>query len=158
MDNVNVKRKAEIIVISDIHGWNDLKLTMKENVYFLDSRVLGEVNKDGDCHKEFIEGGIDKAAKELAKYKAKTVIGLSVGGVIAWRAVLKGMKVDNLIAISATRLRFETLKPKCNIELFFGEKDEFKPNSAWLRAIDVDYTIVPDGEHNIYKKAQFLNL
>ena len=158
MNKDDEKEKIDFLILSDIHGWFDIPMNLKKGVLFLDSRELGEVDPNGEVHNEFIKEGIDKAAEKLASYQAKTVIGLSIGGVIAWRAVLRGMQVDKLIGISATRLRFETNKPDCDIELFYGENDEFAPKKEWFSAFGLNYTIIAGGNHNIYKKPQFLNL
>lgn len=155
---VESKHENEIIVISDIYGWNAIPFAEGKNAIYLDARELASLDFEDNIHEQFISGGIDRAAEYLASYQAKTVIGLSVGGVIAWRAVLKGMIVDKFIGISATRLRFEQVKPNCKIALFYGQDDEFKPSSKWFKTHNLDYTLIPNKGHDIYKDPMLLKL
>ena len=69
------------------------------------------------------------------------ILGFSIGGYIAWKAALEGLKVRNLTAVSATRLRFETTKPDCKIALIYGEHDTFQPSIDWYNRIELDKII-----------------
>ena len=94
------------------------------------ANVDTEVYEELNLHQQFVSGGVAKTvAKLLEKEKnAVNILAFSIAGTIACKAILKGLKVNNWFAVSATRLRYETEKPNCNIHLFYGEEDAFKPN------------------------------
>ncbi len=131
-------------------------ITDKTRLTFYDSSKLGRVilkqRSPDQIHNQFVTFGIDHAVKALlaAEHNAKICIGCSVGGVIAWRAALQGLRIDKLITISSTRLRYEVETPLCQVENYFGEHDPYKPNTAWLSTIGkVTSTLIPGG-HDIY--------
>lgn len=80
------------------------------------------------------------------------VLGFSMGGFIAWKASLLGLKTTHLFAISATRIRYETQKPDCTISLFYGSDDVTTPNKTWLKQMELDATFYPNEGHEMYQK------
>jgi dienelactone hydrolase len=158
--------KPALIIISDLWGtaksnWMDLylqNLSAELDVEYRDARALAEVNlntldkQKQNIHQEFIDTGIDKAVENILKFKSDNLIVLafSIGGTIAWKAALKGLKVDSLYLISSTRLRHETEKPNCKIHLMYGEYDTYKPEAKWFEKLNLDYEAIIDGEHEIY--------
>jgi len=82
------------------------------------------------------------------------ILGFSIGGYIAWKAALEGLKISNLIAVSATRLRFETIKPDCNIVLIYGAYDSFQPSIDWYNRLELDKIIYADENHDLYTKPE----
>ena len=78
----------------------------------------------------------------------------SIGGTIAWKACLIGLKIDNFYAVSSTRLRYETEKPNCYTNLFFGEKDVYKPSLDWHTSIGLKPNIFKDKEHQFYSEIE----
>ncbi|WP_221391702.1 hypothetical protein [Dyadobacter sp. NIV53] len=105
-------------------------------------------------HEQFIKGGIDTAAELLINYEVETVdvLAFSVGGTI-WKAGLNGLKIRNLYLVSATRIRYEVEKPDCNISLYYGEFENFKPSQFWFESMNLNYISIKDGGHNIYSNA-----
>ena len=73
------------------------------------------------------------------------------GGVILWKAALRGLQMEKLIAISSTRLRKETEKPNRPFSLFFGENDVFQPNKEWFNQMGIKGHFITEGDHEIYK-------
>jgi len=156
--------KPELIIITDLWGiekshWINYYLdNLKEvfNVKSYDSRELGELNEylcnENEIHSKFIEHGIDIAVKYLLKTRLNTltILAFSIGGTIAWKAALKGMKIDNLYLISSTRLRFELERPNCRINLFYGENDTNRPIPEWFEKIGLTYELFKNAGHQVY--------
>jgi hypothetical protein len=125
----------------------------------LNSLVLAGIeekeNPEGR-HQAFITGGIDAAAEKLvALYPAGVdfALGLSVGGVILWRAALKGLPIGNLLCFSSTRLRFEKNAPHCSVGLYFGENDTYRPDAKWFQDLGLPLNLVPGAGHEFYRSA-----
>lgn len=156
--------KARLLLLSDLFGGKETEW-IKQYRYLLESKfdtqyydVLKLANisvsdlTEMDIHNQFLNGGIDKAVENLLKLeKEKTaVLGFSIGGTIAWKAALKGLKVSHLIAVSSTRLRHETQFPNCEIKLFFGENDPNKPKPEWFSDLKIPYQILKNQNHQLY--------
>ena len=77
-------------------------------------------------------------------------MGFSIGGTIAWKASLKGLKTTHLFSGSSTRLRYETEAPNCKIKLYFGDQDSNKPNSNWFLDLKVPVEIFQNQNHQLY--------
>lgn len=156
--------KPKLIILSDLWGkekseWlkNYIKiLNFEFEIQFYDSCDLGKVNKsdysEKSLHSQFVNGGIEKAAKKLLELEREriNVLAFSIGGTIAWKANLMGLKIDNFYAVSSTRLRYETVKTNCHTKLFFGEKDEYKPNTKWFSNFGVKHEIIVNKGHKMY--------
>lgn len=157
--------KENIILLSDLLGTKDSDwmekfkrgLSNRYKLKFYDVRVLGGIDTtiedENEIHKQFVTFGIRKAIKKLTELepKMKPYIGCSIGGVIAWKAGLEGLKVESLTTLSSTRLRLENEKPNCPIKMYFGESDKFKPGAAWLDQMNCEYEIIKGKGHNFYK-------
>lgn len=113
-----------------------------------------------NVHQQFINGGVDRAVENLLRLEKGEifVLGFSIGGTIAWKASLKGLKVSHLIAVSSTRLRYETESLNCEIKLFFGENDPNKPNSEWFSDLKIPYQILKNQNHQLYLEKTQLSL
>lgn len=156
--------KPRLIILSDLWGLHDsfwvkdyvtiLKQDFDVKVY--DSCSLAELNiterSESKIHKQFVDKGIEIASRNLIKTETKkiSVLGFSVGGTIAWSAALKGLDIETLYAISSTRLRYETKSPDCKIELYFGEKDQHKPNQDWFTQMELDQKLIMNKSHTMY--------
>lgn len=157
--------KPRLILLSDLYGkskinWEKSYIDHFQNdfeIQYYDCCDLGEVDKtDGSQekpHQQFVTFGIEKAVENLLKIEKETVtiLAFSVGGTIAWKAALRGLKVRQLIALSATRLRYETYKPNCNIQLFYGENDQFQPQQDWFKKMKIVPQIIKNTNHEFYK-------
>ena len=125
-----------------------------------DSCVLADIDKseysEEKLHDQFITGGIVKAVENLLKKEKEStiVLGFSIGGTIAWKACKSGLKTQRLIAISSTRLRYETQKPSGVIDLIYGEKDTYKPDNNWFEKLEIRTEIYKNEGHEVYKKKE----
>lgn len=160
--------KPKLIILSDLWGNIDskwIKFYAKNLVHFeiklyscCEIAEIDSQNKtEKEIHNEFIEFGIEKAIENLLKLETDeiNVLAFSVGGTIAWNCEKKGLKVRNLKAVSSTRLRNEISKPNCNIKLYFGENDEYKPKKEWFENQKIEYEIIKNAEHNVYENLNF---
>jgi hypothetical protein len=117
---------------------------------------IDEGENQDSKHQAFIAGGIDTAAEKLVEQYPDGVpfaLGLSVGGVILWRAALKGLSVGNLLCFSSTRLRFEKNAPNCSVRLYFGENDTYRPEARWFHDLGLQLNLVPGAGHEFYRTA-----
>lgn len=159
-------KKQHLIVLSDIQGKTDddwiqnytEELEAYFDIQYLDSCELAEIDINGksteEIHTEFVNVGIDKAANNLKEVKAKntSILAFSIGGTIAWKAVLNEMSVVRIIAISSTRLRKEFRKPNCHLDLFYGANDLNRPMDEWFEAMEIAPEIVFGKDHEMYKE------
>lgn len=156
--------KPRLLILSDLFGGESSDwvnqyikiLQSKFEIQYYDVLELGGVDSvDSDentIHNQFLNGGIDKAVKALQDKESEgvRVLGFSIGGTIAWKAALEGLKVLELIAVSSTRLRFETQAPNSKIKLYFGEKDLNKPDSQWFLDLKISNQIFENEKHQLY--------
>lgn len=157
-------KKERLIILSDIFGgkkpeWIEKYTQRLKNIFdiqYYDVRKLGEIDESNaselTIYDQFINGGIDKAVANLLVHETSevAVLGFSIGGTIAWKAILKGLKVSVLICVSSTRLRYETEVPMCKIKLFYGELDLNKPNSKWFLDLKITNHIFKNQDHQFY--------
>lgn len=157
--------KPNCIVLSDLWGKrkafpiksHQQVLESHFRVHYYDSTALAEIpthiNTQDELHQAFIQGGLTKAVENLAQQKidASYIIGYSVGGVIAWRYALQQTNVISLLAISATRLRYEKRKPACNIHLFYGTQDNYQPAPEWYQLLALSPNTITGHGHDIYR-------
>ena len=163
--------KPRLLILSDFWGaekaaWvNDYveNLSTDFEIQFYDSCDLGQIDKteyvESNLHNQFVNGGIEIATKRLLKLEKKriNVLAFSIGGVIAWKAQLKGLKINNFYSISSTRLRYEKDKPEFQLKLYFGEKDNNRPTSDWFDRMDINPKIFKDKGHNLYSEINCIN-
>ncbi len=159
----------KLIVLTDLWGIEKfdwfLKFQNKLNIEILvyDSCGLGNIDKsiyeESNLHQQFVNGGIEIAVEKLLEKEKNEVniLAFSIGGTIAWKAILKGLKVKNLFVVSATRLRYETEKLNCKTYLFYGEKDNYKPTKEWFQQLGIEQIEVKDKGHEVYKDEKFFN-
>lgn len=161
--------KPRLIILSDLWGsekseWVNQYIKILEHnfdIKFYDCCDLGNIEKS-NCnelylHNQFVNGGIEIAVENLLKTeKGKIeILAFSVGGTISWKAALKGLNVSVLIAVSSTRLRYETEIPSCRIKLYFGEEDINKPSPDWFEKYCVSYEIYSKKKHEMYLESDF---
>ena len=163
--------KQRLIILSDLWGLEDAEwmipyhkqLEPHFKLEFYDSRKLVDLdlsdNSKNGIHAQFVNGGIDRAAHKLCRKEKLdvNVLAFSVGGVIAWKAALRGLPIKKLYAISSTRLRYETVKPNCKCAVYFGEEDQYKPNVNWHANLSLDCNYIENSEHEMYKEEEFAN-
>ena len=156
--------KKEIVIISDLWGKQKSEWLshfihyLHPNFYlkFYDACKLGGIQtapySKENLHSQFVEFGIEKAVDNLLRIEGqpKIYIGCSVGGLIAWKAALKGLRLEKLIAISSTRLRKEKIIPECSLQLYFGKDDLHQPSSEWYKTLGINNQIILPGGHDIY--------
>lgn len=159
--------KKQLLILSDLWGAQKATylphytslLQSKYEVEFLDCCEIGQIKTlsyvQENLHQQFISRGIDLAVAYLLKNYQKEVdiLAFSIGGTIAWKASLAGLKVQNLWAISATRLRYETEKPSSQISLIYGALDAYRPDDNWFKNLDIqNCTIFEKEGHDLYQK------
>lgn len=157
----------DLIIITDMQGNNDWILpyvysfSQRFNVILYDSLELASIDttdiSDEAIHKQFVNGGVELAVKNLIDktQKAYIVLGFSIGGLIAWKAALQNLKILHLLAISSTRLRFEHQKPSCRLHLFYGENDAYKPKEDWSKKLNISFEMIPNQGHEVYKNTEW---
>lgn len=168
MNLLNTNKKQRLIILSDLWGteksyWTAYYIAILKDYYdikYYDSRVLAEIANTGFCekslHDKFIHGGVEKAVSNLLleEKDSSTILGFSIGGYIAWKACNSGLNSKKLIAVSSTRLRYETEMPSMNIELIYGEEDAYKPNTTWFDKINLNPIIYNKLGHDLYKEKE----
>ncbi len=159
-----------LIILSDLWGKGKASwiqgymdgLKSDFEIHYYDCCDLGNIDTDiheqDNLHQQFVEGGIERAVQQLLHYEKSPVhvLAFSIGGAIAWKAGLLGLDIQYLYAVSATRIRYETDKPKGHILCLFGEKDEYRPTSDWFAQLQVDYDVIPDQTHYLYTEEDFI--
>lgn len=166
------KMPKRLILLSDLWGkersdWiNPYFRALSNNfdIQYYDVQTLGNINvpdskTEGFLHQAFINGGIDEAVKNILQKETQIidVLAFSIGGTIAWKAALEGLKVNRLVCVSSTRLRYETQQPHCKIKLFYGELDDYKPSKEWLNTMKLSSEIIPNEDHEFYRNQQYVS-
>lgn len=160
------KPMKKLIVISDLWGvkqsqwWQYYTETLSKHfeVIFYDACQLGKIDvsqyTEAVLHQQFMDGGVLQSVQNLT-YKEKetfAILGFSIGGYIAWRALHSGLKAQHLVAVSSTRLRYETVSPKAQLHLFYGKKDHHLPSTAWYDTMKTSPYLFDEAYHNFYQK------
>lgn len=162
----------KLLVLSDLWGveraswipWYTAILSKQFEVTYLDSCQLGGVDKSdytsARLHAQFVNGGIERAARELLKISSKPVyvLGFSVGGTISWKAGMMGLEIEKLVAVSATRLRLENQKPKTKIELIYGKGDVYMPKGEWFDQMEISCDLIANAEHDLYRREEYVSM
>lgn len=160
--------KPRLIILSDLWGeqksaWISgytKRLNKIFDVIYYDCCELGEIDisiYDQDIiHSQFIKSGIEKATKRLLELEIEkiNILAFSIGGVIAWKSGLNGLKIDNFYAVSSTRLRKETKKPNGNLKVYFGSEDNYRPKAEWFNELNISNRIIQKQHHEMYKQDQ----
>jgi len=164
--------KPKLLILPDLFGGKNPEwinyytnaLRSKFEIQYYDVLELANIDASNltetDIHKQFLNGGIDKAVETLLKLETDkvTVLGFSIGGTIAWKASLQGLKTTHLFAVSSTRLRYETEVPNCEIKVYFGENDPNNPIDKWFIDLKISNTILQGQSHDFYKKEENASL
>ena len=165
---MNANKKPRLLLLSDLWGkeksdWISFYTEILEQHFelkYYDCCELGNIDKsiysEENLHQQFVNGGIEIAVEKLSQEETATIniLGFSIGGLIAWQAGNSGLKIENLIAISSTRLRYETQKPSAMITLYFGKNDKFKPDDNWFDNLDLKENLFPNENHEFYQKKE----
>ena len=161
--------KPKLIILSDLWGRQKAHwlphytrlLSDKYTLTFYDCCELGGIDlshyQEESLHRQFIEGGIERAVIKLLKLETQPlrILAFSIGGTIAWKFGLMGGRIERLSCVSSTRLRKETEKPLGNIHLYFGEDDPYRPQQEWFQQMKVPFTLLPHQSHDMYEEAGF---
>lgn len=154
----------KLVILSDLWGkqksdWTSLyisQLSKKFDVVYYDCCDLGRIDTtiytQENLHQQFTDGGIEKAVDHLYQYEKEAIdiLAFSIGGTIAWKAISKGLTVRSLYAVSATRLRYETVLPKISVHLYYGGNDAYKPTNEWFSKMNISPTIIDTQTHDMY--------
>lgn len=164
-----MKTNPKLIILSDLWGEEQSgwiahyteQLKSHFAITYYDCCKLGELDKsdytEQNLHTQFVKGGVEKAVANLIEKEQNelTILAFSIGGYIGWQASLQGLKAQTLFAVSSTRLRNETKKPRCHLELFFGEEDPYKPKKSWFEKMNIEMQMIQNEKHNFYRKREF---
>lgn len=158
-----------LILLSDIHGLENSSwinayqqiLSTEFDVQTYCVLELAGVDPSlpvKEKHELLVSGAMDVAAKKLLEKEKQsaTFIGFSIGGSIAWKAALLGLKVDCLYAISSTQIRKEHAKPRTEIKLIFGSEDGNSPDEIWYQKMEIMPKILPQKAHDFYMEKDFI--
>lgn len=130
-----------LVILSDIWGckkglWITSYLGYLQSYFditFYDCRELGYVdigtNTAESLHNAFLEGGMERAVKQLLKEEKEPAHYLTfcAGSTIAWKAALKGLPIKSLYAISPFNLPGSVEKPDIPVKLLYGEYQKLTP-------------------------------
>lgn len=158
-----------LIILSDLWGTDNASwisyytkpLKSIFDIRLYDCRELAgidaNINQENIIHTQFLEGGIEKAVINLLKEENDEIIalGFSIGGLIAWRAALAGLKIQYMCLLSSSRLRYETEMPNCSMDLYYAEFDDFQPSGNWFQAHEIKRNIIKNEKHEFYRKNKF---
>ncbi|WP_109097088.1 alpha/beta hydrolase [Aquimarina sp. AU58] len=161
--------KPKLIILSDLWGkkksdWVAYYIKELQDHFVLqyyDCCELGALDTsiytEENLHKQFTNGGIDRAVQNLLTLeKGKIhILAFSVGGVIGWKSAIKNQNIVSLYAVSSTRLRYETNKPKTKIKLYFGENDIYSPKNEWYALMGINAIIEKEKKHQLYIEPEF---
>lgn len=161
----------KLVVVSDMWGakkglWITSYFGYLQQYYdivFHDCQQLGnidvQISSEENIHQAFLNGGIDTAVTNLLQKETQPAhyLAFSTGGTIAYKAALQGLPMKSLTAISATRIRFEEHRPDTNLNLIYGECDEFKPGLKWAQQTGVEIKVVPNFGHAMYSDEKIIS-
>ncbi|MDM1294954.1 alpha/beta hydrolase [Sphingobacterium sp. N143] len=160
----NILQKPSLIILSDMWGikrsaWiSDYleQLYDSFDIMLIDCINIAKINdynlNDQELHQRFIDGGVELAVRNLIDISPSDnyILGFSIGGYIAWKACLAGLKAKSLFAVSSTRLRKEKLCPAIPIHLFYGQTDPYRPEKPWFDRMNIIPQIYVNMGHNCY--------
>ena len=153
----------KLVIISDMWGATKGYLQQYYDIEFYDCQQLGNIDvvisSEENVHKAFVNGGIETAVRNLLRKEKSPAhyLAFSMGGTIAYKAALKGLPMKSLTALSSTRIRLEKEKPITDLNLIFGERDEFRPNDDWQQAVGADVTVIPNFGHHLYSDEKIIS-
>ncbi|NKI30567.1 alpha/beta hydrolase [Croceivirga thetidis] len=161
----------KLLVLSDMWGvkkglWITSYFGYLQQSYeidFFDCQQLAHVNElvgnKENLHKAFVEGGIDTAVAHLLKKinEPTDVLAFSTGGTIAYKAALQGLPVKSMTLVSATRIRLESERPECEVNLIYGGNDKYAPSDEWANNLGLEKTIIPNFGHELYTDQKIID-
>lgn len=157
--------KKKLLILTDLWGLRKASFLNRYldefEAYFeirvIDSLELACIDKrvytKESLHRQFINGGIDRAVERLVLSLEEPVhiLAFSIGGVIAWKAAMRSSYVEYLTCVSSTRLRLETERPSCQFSLVFGSNESYGPLVEWFEKMDTHRIEISGGEHDFYR-------
>ena len=157
--------KKKLLILTDLWGLRKASFLNRYldefEAYFeirvIDSLELACIDKrvytKESLHRQFINGGIERAAERLflSLEEPVHILAFSIGGAIAWKAAMRSTYVERLTCVSSTRLRLETERPTCQISLIFGSNESFGPSIDWFETMETNRIEVIGGEHDFYR-------
>lgn len=160
--------KKNLVIISDLWGWQDAHwldiyvelLQTNYEITLYDAQELANFPADfsqseASLHTAFTkQGGLKRAVEQLIARERHaepmSILAFSIGGTIAWKAALAGLKAEDLHLVSATRLRYEIEQPPCPIALTYGQNDPYIPADNWFKKMRIIPQIITKKEHEFY--------
>lgn len=151
--------RQELLVIGDIFGFpgaGDLSnFDGRPHSLLRLADISGRPDLSGEgLHDHLFKGhGLEYAVHKLCEIGVSSSIGIgfSAGGTLLWNAVKRGLRLQALICVSSTRLRFETAPLAMPTMTLWGELDPHRPAASWNAAVPSFSKIYPDQPHDFYK-------
>jgi len=158
--------KQRLIILSDLWGIQRSQwlasyiqpLNLYFDIQYYDCCALSNIDTNiyekDRLYQQFKHHGIETASRNLLVsewHNHPHILAFSIGGIIAWKAALQGLKIQSLFAISSTQLCYESIKPNGFVKCFFGIDDTFKPSKQWFETLQIDYEWIKEQKHTMYR-------
>lgn len=154
-------RMQNILVVSDIHGFPEtvdelFDVGLAKQCYLQLADLCGRPDLRGeDLHDNLFHAeGMRNSIRTLREIGETMCVGIgfSAGGTVLWNAVKEGLKLQALICISSTRLRFETVPLNIPALVIWGECDPYRPEEEWNKRVPMFWKTYPGKQHDFYRK------
>lgn len=149
-----------VLIVSDIYGFTD-NLVESVGLGGINRRCLqlfdicGRPDLRGEDLHDYIfnRDGMRHAVRTLCKTEVSSCIGIgfSAGGTALWNAAKEGFKLDALICVSSTRLRFEEFPLDIPNIVFWGELDPCRPEERWHTTVPRLSKSYSGKQHDFYR-------
>jgi pimeloyl-ACP methyl ester carboxylesterase len=154
----------KLVILSDMWGskkglWITSYLGYLQqyfDIQFHDTQQLADVDlvvcTPENLYKAFQNGGMDTAVAQLLNKEKKPCHYLTfcAGGTVVWNAVLQGLPIKSLYAISPIDLPLDAPKPDFPVRLLYGANDTALPSEEWAASKGVSLEVLPDYGHELY--------
>ena len=153
-----------LVVLSDIWGakkgmWITSYLGYLQQYFeivYYDSQQLADldlVNFTPEGVMEALDqGGMDTAIAQLLIKETvpSHYLSFCCGGLIGWKAALKGVPMKSLYAVSPLNIQSENERPDIPVTLLYGEYQEDRPSQEWADHMQVPIEVVPNFGRELY--------
>jgi pimeloyl-ACP methyl ester carboxylesterase len=128
------------------------------DIVFYDCQQLASIDlaveTEENVREAFQQGGTETAIAHLLNKEGQDsahFLAFGIGGFLAWKAGLQGLKMKSLYAVSSPGMSLETQKLDCRTTLLYGGNDSAAPGEAWeLSMGGVALEKVPHFGHELY--------
>jgi len=153
-----------LVVLSDIWGakkgmWITSYLGYLQqyfDIVYYDSQQLSDIDVVNYTPEEVCaaleHGGMDTAVAQLMIKETvpSHYLSFCCGGLIAWKAALRGLPMKSLYSVSPLNIQLENERPDIPVTLLYGEHQEDRPSQAWVDHMNVPIEVVPKFGRELY--------